>query len=165
MSHPSLNASELIAWNNSITRKWRDFLATEPKVLDLPCDIFAAGTVRGLLRHIVATEVRYADLLAAYPPGDYANLPAASVEELFEPHDRALRIFDALLKTTGYDWDIKIEFQTLTLGPRRAPRRAILFHAMLHGIRHYAQLSTVVRNAGYTPSLVQDYLPMDSEPA
>jgi uncharacterized damage-inducible protein DinB len=165
MSLPCLSASELIAWNNSITQKWRDFLAKEPRVLDLPCGVFGAETCRGLLLHIVAAEIRYADLLAAYPPGNYSSLPAATLEEIYEPHDRALRIFNALLKTPDYDWDIKLEFPTLTLGPRRAPRRAILFHAMLHGIRHYAQLSTIVRSAGYTASLVQDYLPMDSEPA
>lgn len=165
MSLPCLSAAELIAWNNSITQEWRHFLTAEPQVLNLPCGVFGTETCRGLLLHIVAAEIRYADLLAAYPPGNYASLPSATLEEIYEPHDRALRIFNALLKTTDYDWNIKLEFPTLTLGPRRAPRRAILFHALLHGVRHYAQLSTIVRQAGYTTSLPQDYLPMDSEPA
>lgn len=165
MSLPSLTASELIAWNQYTAQKWREFVVAQPNVLDAPCDIFGAETCGGLLRHIVAAELRYADLLAGYPAGNYANLPGTTVEEIFEPHDRALRIFEALLKTPDYDWDHQMEFPTLTAGRRRAPRRAILFHAMLHGIRHYAQLATIVRQAGFAPNLAQDYLLVGSEPA
>lgn len=165
MSLPSLSAAELIAWNQSTTQKWREFTAARPEVLEVPCDVFGSSTCGGLLRHIVASELRYADLLAGYPAGNYAGQSGATSEEIFETHDRALRILDALLKTADFDWEHKIEFPTLTAGLRRAPRRAIFFHCLLHGIRHYAQLATIVRQAGFPAGLAQDYLLMDSEPA
>jgi uncharacterized damage-inducible protein DinB len=68
-----------------------------------------------------------------------------------------------LLAEQTYDWYQTIEFKTLTAGTRRAPRRAVLFHALLHGTRHYAQLATLVRRAGYSTGIDSDYLLMDSE--
>jgi len=40
----------------------------------------------------------------------------------------------------------------------RATRRKILAHALLHSIRHWAQLATLVRAAGYQPGIAGDLL-------
>jgi uncharacterized damage-inducible protein DinB len=68
-----------------------------------------------------------------------------------------------LLADPAYDWALAIEFQTLTQGPLRAPRQAVLFHLLLHGVRHYAQLATLVRSAGYPAGFAMDYLLMAAE--
>jgi uncharacterized damage-inducible protein DinB len=52
---------------------------------------------------------------------------------------------------------------TRTMGRARAARKAVLFHAMLHAIRHYAQLATLVRRQGIKPNWAMDYLMMDME--
>jgi uncharacterized damage-inducible protein DinB len=41
--------------------------------------------------------------------------------------------------------------------------RTILLHALLHAMRHYAQLSTLVRQAGFATGFASDYLLMDAE--
>jgi len=41
----------------------------------------------------------------------------------------------------------------------------VLFHALLHGIRHYAQLATLVRQHGIKPEWPMDYLFMGMERA
>ena len=40
----------------------------------------------------------------------------------------------------------------------RATRRTILVHLAMHGIRHYAQLATIVRQQGVKPDWGMDYL-------
>jgi uncharacterized damage-inducible protein DinB len=51
------------------------------------------------------------------------------------------------------------------MGPARSNRKTILFHALLHGIRHYAQLATLVRQCGVQPGWHMDYLVMRMERA
>ena len=63
----------------------------------------------------------------------------------------------------GEDWDKKIQFQTLTMGLARASRKTVFFHAMMHSIRHYAQLATLVRQHGFKTSFPMDYLAMGIE--
>jgi uncharacterized damage-inducible protein DinB len=47
-------------------------------------------------------------------------------------------------------------------GPSLRPR-TLLFHALLHGIRHYAQLATLTRQAGHPANVAGDYLFMDAQ--
>jgi uncharacterized damage-inducible protein DinB len=41
----------------------------------------------------------------------------------------------------------------------------MLFHTLLHGIRHYAQLATLARQYGIKPDWSMDYFLMGIEPA
>jgi len=159
----AIQAEELMAWNDHSARQWRDFVNANPSVLTVPCDIYRARTVGELLRHIVAVELRFAERLTGVPPTDYAAIPNGSAEEIFGIHDRALDLLRGLLARNDFDWREKLEFPTLTAGNWRASRRTILFHALLHAIRHYAQLSTLVRQAGFPTGFVADYLLMDAE--
>jgi hypothetical protein len=47
------------------------------------------------------------------------------------------------------------------MGPAHSTRKTIFFHALLHGIRHYAQLATIVRRHDIKPGRPMDYLFMD----
>ena len=49
------------------------------------------------------------------------------------------------------------------MGLARASRKTVFFHAMMHSIRHYAQLATLVRQHGFKTSFPMDYLAMDIE--
>jgi len=40
------------------------------------------------------------------------------------------------------DWDGTLTFPTRSAGELTASRRKIFIHALLHGVRHWAQLST-----------------------
>ena len=63
----------------------------------------------------------------------------------------------------GGDWDAKLQFQTLTMGLARATRKTVFFHALMHSVRHYAQLATLVRQHGFKTSFPMDYLAMGIE--
>jgi len=162
LERPALSATELMAWNDKMTAGWRSFVTEHPAVLEVGCDIYRAKTVGELLQHIVAAELRYAERLAGLEATEYDRIPFGTAEEIFATHERALALLRDLLDDENYDWNIELEFGTLTAGRRRAPRRVIFFHAMLHGVRHYAQLGTLVRQAGFAPRLPMDYLMMDA---
>jgi uncharacterized damage-inducible protein DinB len=162
MSQPVLTAQEMIAWNEKTSNGWRQFLAIHPELLSLPCDIAGVKTVAELLQHIVAVELRFAQRLADVPVSDYANVPIDSVESIYATHVQAIAIFRQLL-ASDIDWDASIEFNTRSMGPARSARKTILFHALLHSIRHYAQLATLARQLGVRPDFPMDYLLMDIE--
>jgi len=160
---PSLSAQQLLAWNDHTATRWRTFLADQPAALQLPCDISGTHTLAELLRHITVTELRYAELLVGLPPSDYPAIQASTTEQIFDLHDRAFVLFRSALQSPAFDPEQPLEFPTLTQGRRRASGAAVLFHALLHGIRHYAQIGTLARQAGLPNNFPGDYLPMASE--
>jgi uncharacterized damage-inducible protein DinB len=162
MREPVLTAHEVLKWNEATSSYWRKFLTDNPAILAIPCDIASTKTVAQLLQHIVAVELRYAERIAHLPETPYEQIPNDSVETLYATHDRAIALYKQAL-AADTNWEETIEFTTRSYGTMRASLKTIYFHAMLHGIRHYAQLSTLVRQQGYKPAWLGDYLMMGVE--
>ncbi|HEY4380720.1 MAG TPA: DinB family protein [Acidobacteriaceae bacterium] len=162
MAQPALTADEMLAWLETTSMKWKALIAEHPEILAMPCDVMGVGTAGGLLQHIVAVEVRYAEQLAGKTPTDYSAIPFDSAAAIYATHERAMAMYRELL-ASGMDWEEMFSFVTRSMGPMRAKRKTIFFHAMLHAIRHYAQLATLVRQHGVKPDWQMDYLMMDVE--
>jgi uncharacterized damage-inducible protein DinB len=162
MNQPGLSADELIAYVDCTAAGWRDLIVKHPDVLALPCDIMETGTVGALLQHIVAAQLRYAERLAELPVSDYSEVAFDSAEAIYRTHQRAIELFRQQL-AKPVDWEERVEIVTRRRGPARTSRRTILLHALLHAIRHYAQLATLVRQHGIAPGWPMDYLFMDIE--
>lgn len=158
MAQPVLTATELLQWNDLTAQRWKTLLAANPAALEFPCDIYGVETVRGLIRHIVAVELRYSERLSGEPVTPYEEVPKGSAEEIFALHDQNIARYRKLLADDSIDWDENLEFTTISAGTRTAPRKRILFHSFLHGIRHYAQLATLVRQHGIKPDWPMDFL-------
>jgi uncharacterized damage-inducible protein DinB len=164
VTQPILTAEEVLAWNEKTAQNWRQLLTNHSELLTKPCDVAGTKTVAELLQHIVAVELRYAERLAGLPASDYATIPFDSVESIYATHDRAVVLFQQVL-ASDIDWTEPVEFATRTMGSLRSNRKTILFHALLHGIRHYAQLASLVRQCGVKPDWPMDYLFMGAERA
>jgi uncharacterized damage-inducible protein DinB len=162
MNEPAVTADEMMAWLERTSIGWRDLIASHPEVLALPCDVMGVSTVGGLLQHIVAVELRYAEQLSGLPPTDYAAIPFGSAAETYATHQRATTLLRTLLGS-DIDWNERIDYVTRSMGPARSLRKTILFHSLLHSIRHYAQLATLVRQHGIKPGWPMDYIVMDFE--
>jgi uncharacterized damage-inducible protein DinB len=162
MAQPVLSARELVAWLEKTSTNWRALVEAHPEILAMPCDVAGVTTAAALLQHIVAVELRYAERLAGLAATDYAAIPFDSAGAIYGIHGQAASLFREQLES-DVDWDEKIEFVTRSMGTMRASRKTILFHAMLHSIRHYAQLATLVRQPGVKPDWPMDYLIMDAE--
>jgi uncharacterized damage-inducible protein DinB len=160
MTQPVLTAEEILAWNEKTAQGWRRFLTAHPELLAQPCDIAGTKSVAELLQHIVAAQLRYAERLAGLPISDYAAIPFDSVESIYAVHNRAVTIFQQLL-ASDIDWSEPIDFVTRTAGTLHSDRKTILFHALLHSIRHYAQLASLTRQCGVKADWPMDYLFMN----
>ena len=162
MPQPALSASEMLEWLDTTSNKWRALIEAHPAILAMPCDVMGVGTVGGLLQHIVAVELRYAEQLTGLPPTEYAQIPFDSAAAIYATHERAVAMYREML-ASDMDWNETFHYVTRSMGPMRSARKTILFHAMLHAIRHYAQLATLVRQHGVKPDWQMDYLFMDME--
>ncbi|HEY4011500.1 MAG TPA: DinB family protein [Acidobacteriaceae bacterium] len=155
---PTISVDKLLAWNDSTAQHWRDFILAYPAILELPCDIRKGKTVADTLQHIVAVELRYAQRLFGLPESPYEEIPKYSVDTLMKAHTLAFDLLRNLLERPDYDWSTELSFDTLSQGRLLATRETIVLHLALHGIRHYAQLSTLVRQQGFRPNWPMDYL-------
>jgi uncharacterized damage-inducible protein DinB len=167
-AHPlimlTIPAEDLLRWNDETAIHWRDLVRAHPEILSIPCDVRASGTVARVLQHIVAVELRYAERLSSLPETSYDDIPYSTADELFVTHVRALDMIRTLLADDTYDWNQPLEFQTLSIGRLRATRRDILLHLLMHSIRHYAQLATLVRSQGTKPGWQMDFLVVNARP-
>jgi uncharacterized damage-inducible protein DinB len=159
MSEPVLTADEVLRWNEATSAVWRKLLDERPELLTLPCDIARTSIVAQLLQHIVAVELRYAERIAGVPETDYDQIEYDTVEKIYATHDRAVALFRQGI-AGDTDWDKVIDFKMRTHGAAKASLKTMLFHALLHSQRHYAQLGTLVRQHGHAIDGQGDYLLM-----
>lgn len=162
MAQPVITAEEMLAWLEKTATNWHALVEAHPEILDMPCDVREVSNAGGLLQHIVAVELRYAERLAGLPTSDYAAIAFDSPHAIYVTHQRAVELFRQQLET-DVDWNEQMEYSTRSLGMLRSSRKAVFFHAILHSIRHYAQLATLVRQHGISPGWPMDYLFMDAE--
>jgi uncharacterized damage-inducible protein DinB len=155
-----ISFSELLAWNESEARKWREWFEAQPaSVLNVPVRVAQAKNVREFLLHILAVELRYAQRLNKEEVSSYESLPSGSVAELFAIGDRARDEYRRYLaRATDEELGTVLEFPTRTGGTFRASERKIFLHAMMHTVRHWAQLATALREAGHEANWGKDFL-------
>ena len=156
----ALTADELMARVENVSSGWRGLLTEYPEALQFPCDIRESSAVGDVVHHLVAVELRYAQRLSGVKESTYDQVPRGGANTLYATHDRAMAILRDLLTQGDVDWEGVLEFSTRSAGVFRATRRTILVHLLMHAIRHYAQLATVVRQNGVKPDWGMDYLMM-----
>jgi len=155
----SIEFAELLRYNAGEARKWRNWLQKRPaSVLDLPIEIYGK-TARDLLLHIFAVELRYGQRLTGQAVSAYEELPKNSLDAIFGIGTRAQALLTKFLDSvTDADLDSTITFPTLSAGEQSATKRKVVAHALLHGIRHWAQLATEMRKHGYKTDWGHDFL-------
>ncbi len=163
-----LSFGELLDYSAEESNHWRDFFKQHPDALDVPCDIAQTKTVEVVL-HIVAVQIRYAERLLNMPITEYESLAARLAqrkpgqgkpgEELFALPRKSLEDLRSFaIAANDSDWDSLLTFPTRSAGELTASRRKIFIHALLHGVRHWAQLSTHLRQKGYKQDWMHDFI-------
>jgi uncharacterized damage-inducible protein DinB len=154
-----LSFGELLDYSAEESNHWRDFFTQHPEAMDLPCDIAQTKTVRELALHIVVVQMRYAERLLNMPITDYAKLEGKSGEELFALGRKSLEDLRSFaIAANDADWDGMLTFPTRSAGELTASRRKIFIHALVHGVRHWAQLSTYLRQKEYKQDWQHDFI-------
>jgi len=153
----SISLDELLIWNDEAAHKWKEFLGANPGLLDVACDIGNTGNVLGFVRHIWGGELRWADRLAGREKTEVVTGP---LDALFTMHVEAHNVFRGLIDGPESTWaePYFLNFDWVPEDKRRISRRKIALHTLFHGHRHYAQLATLARTAGFPAQFRGDLL-------
>jgi uncharacterized damage-inducible protein DinB len=145
------------------TRRWRGFFQQQPDALDVKVDIAGARDISSLIQHVFAVELRYAERLEGAAVTPYEELPSRSLDEIFGIGETARqKIRRYLTQATEADLRTVLTFETRTAGTLSSSKRKIVGHVLLHGIRHWAQIATVLRQAGYRQDWPHDFIFTDA---
>jgi uncharacterized damage-inducible protein DinB len=157
---PAITLQELLAWNHESAEFWKRHLDANPALLELPCGIGGAANVQEFVRHIWAVELRWSQRIAGLPELARTDVPAGPLDALFALHQQTVEIVRTLLDDPTQEWDktVTLEFAWLPPHARNASRRKIMAHALFHSQRHWAQLATLVRAAGFPSEFKGDLL-------
>jgi len=156
----TIDVNDLIAYTDWQREKWRSTLREHSDALRLsagPNGDDRFNTIGDLIKHIFSAEKRYIERLSNRTLTDPSSIPSDEVEALFrfgQQSRRDLRQFIDSLPAAG--WDIAEEHNILGHKLRLTPRK-IIVHVVLHEIRHWAQIATLLRLNG-TKSGLQDFL-------
>ncbi|HWG50247.1 MAG TPA: DinB family protein [Candidatus Acidoferrales bacterium] len=154
-----LSFGELLDYCAEETNRWRDFFQANPGALEVSCDIAGTKNVRELVLHIIAVQMRYAERLLNSPITEYESLQGKSGAELFQLAQKSLEDLRSFaVAANDPDWEGTLSFPTRTAGTLTASRRKIFIHALLHGVRHWAQLATFLRQHGYKQDWAHDFI-------
>jgi len=159
MTTAAITLEELLVDNEAATEKWKGWLAANPAALDVPCSIYNSSTVRGLLKHIFAVELRHSQRLLGEEVTSYDAIPVGSSDDLMAVHAQAKRNLHKFLSSANDAALLEvISLQTVSAGTLHASRRKLFAHILLHSMRHWAQLSSLLREAGYKTDWAKDFL-------
>lgn len=149
--------TELLGYTEEETARWKQWFAGNPSALELPVDIAGAGTVRRLVQHIFMVELYFAHQVLGLSPVDSESLPVGSVEELFQISEEAARKYRKFFaEAKDEDWRATVSLRSrLEIKPSK--RKAVA-QALTHSMRHWAQLSTHLRQQGLTQDWIHDFL-------
>jgi len=143
-----ISLEELLAWSDESAHHWKNHFETNPAVLELPCGINNTANVQALARHVWGAELRWSQRLTGLAETEFTDGP---LDALFAMHTKAMELFRDLLAERAESWDqsYELKFDWLPAEERHVSRRKIALHALIHSQRHYAQLATLVRVAGF----------------
>ena len=148
----TLNLDVILDYTDWERQKWRHwFQQRGDQALEVSAGPRGDGrfeTIGDLVRHIFSAEKRYIERLSGRPLTDAASLPSRNAEALFQFGDRSRKELREFV--TGYaasDWDRPQDFKILNHEITATPRK-IVVHVLMHEIRHWAQIATLLRLSG-----------------
>jgi len=149
--------TELLDYTAQETQRWKQFFVTNPSALDLPIDIADAGTVRALVKHIFVVELYFALLVSDSLLPDFEALPVANLDELFQISENAdAKYRQFIAKANQEDWNSKVELKSRRVSG--FSKRKAVTQALTHSMRHWAQISTFLRQQGLKQDWNHDFL-------
>jgi uncharacterized damage-inducible protein DinB len=156
----TIKLEELLNWSREAANFWKAHFEADPPQLELPCTIDDSGKVQELVRHIWMADFRWAEFVSGQPMTPRPDLPKGPFSALFAMHEQATRMFQSLLDDPATNWNetFTLAYEWLPPDLRKASRRKLTAHALLHSQRHWAQLASLLRDAGYPSNFWGDLI-------
>jgi len=147
-----LEFDELVRYSQEERDKWRAWFTTHPDALE--AEVQPGGrypTVGVLIDHIFLVERRHLQRLRSAALDTATGLSGHHAPPLFDYGASVRRELDQFV--SELDEEVADEPRTFTVqsGDFVLTPRKLLFHCLLHEIRHWAQIALAVRRAGLEP--------------
>jgi uncharacterized damage-inducible protein DinB len=92
---------------------------------------------------------RYVERLSDEPLTDTASIPNDNLEAIFEFGQQSRQgLKDFIESFPAPSWDILKDFEFVGCSLKATPRK-IIIHILMHEIRHWAQIATLLRLNGF----------------
>jgi uncharacterized damage-inducible protein DinB len=148
----TLGFDELLRYSDGERDKWRHFFVAHPQAVEIvvqPSSRFA--TVGQLIDHIFLVERRHLQRLRGEAVADRTGLTGNNAPPLFDYGASVRRELEQYV--AELDDDLADQVRTFDVRNQQWPMtpRKLLFHILLHEIRHWAQIALAVRLAGVEP--------------
>jgi uncharacterized damage-inducible protein DinB len=147
-----LGFDELLRYTNDERDKWRAWLLAHPEAMDAVVQRDGRfPTVGKLIDHIFLVERRHLQRLTEERLSESTGLTGNNAAPLFDYGASVRRELDRFVEML--DEDGADELRTIVVRDTAysmTPRK-LLFHILLHEIRHWAQIALAVRLAGLDP--------------
>lgn len=148
----NFNVTHLLDYTEWERNDWHSWLRQNgEQVLKMSAGPHGDGrfpTIGDLIRHIFAAEKRYVERLYGRPLTDYDLIPNDSIGALFGFGMQSRRDLKELLETfPASDWNVSREFKILQWVIHATPNK-IIAHTLMHEVRHWAQIATMLRLNG-----------------
>ena len=155
----TLTYDELLRYTNGERDKWRAWFVAHPAAIDAP--LHAGGrftTVGKLIDHIFLVERRHLQRLTGDRLAEHTGLTGNNAPPLFDYGASVRRELDQFVADLDDDTaEQPRQLQVASGGEYRVRPRHLLFHILLHEIRHWAQIALAVRLAGFEPPGQHDF--------
>jgi uncharacterized damage-inducible protein DinB len=149
---PTISYDELLRYTNEERMKWRRWFTSHAEAIDAA--VQPGGrlpTVGKLIDHIFLVERRHLQRLTGDPLSTETGLSGSNAQPLFDYGASVRRELEQLAETLSGDAaDTTRTFDVRDRQWAMTPRK-LLFHILLHEIRHWAQIALAVRVAGFEP--------------
>jgi uncharacterized damage-inducible protein DinB len=155
----ALRYETLLEFTSTEQHRWHDWFVERPKAWAVPFATGRMATIGGVVLHIFGVELRYAQRLLDQEVTQWEDLRQTSIEDVFELGDNARgQLVQFLTTAPEVELDRVLTFQTLTAGLVTASKYKIASNIFLHGIRHWGQVATVLRQNGFADQWSHDML-------
>ncbi len=155
----ALSYATLLEFTSMEHHRWHDWFVERPKAWAVPFGSGRMATIGGVVMHIFGVELRYAQRLLDQEVTSWEGLRQTSIEDVFELGDNArAQLVQFLTSAPEAELDRVLTFQTLTAGLVTASKYKIASNIFLHGIRHWGQIASVLRQNGFADQWSHDML-------
>ncbi len=155
---PALSYAVLLAYTDEETRRWRAYFDQNPKALDVPIG-GERKDVRGLVTHLFVSEYRWGQHLAGEQPASPDSFKPQNIDEIWAIYATARKRLEGWVAgATPEDLAQILTVKSVTYGETVVSKRKILTHALIHGIRHWAQIATALRQSCFVSGWSHDVL-------
>jgi uncharacterized damage-inducible protein DinB len=154
---PSISFEELLDYQEEQLKQWREFFLKRPHLLKV--DVSPTSTIGDLLFHTFASEYRIAQRLLGEMMLQDADFVRANVSDLFSIAELSnIKMHEYLATASQKDIEEIRTFPSPTLGEFTASPKKMITHAIVHSIRHWAQVSRALREHGQRADFSHDLL-------